>query len=280
MEILGYSERGVINSLFYEMKFSKNNLQHLSDFLSMISFPNRDIKFKLKEAKVLIEQSFSDFGDADLVLLVNNNGNKQVIFIEAKVKTFQKPEWTIENEYKQLQKGILQNKVVSSSNLFIQIYHKLRLSQTLLQCNGLNQLKNGIKFPKCSSKKYRRIGSNKVVLNAVKLLAPYCGDVLFVALVPDSNSNLDSFYKKFSKNYRLKKAQNWGYLSWETVESFCRNKNLKDTLKILKWNRGQIYDNNQGNLITSGYLASVLRTFTKILAMLGFQIPKKHYLQG
>lgn len=55
MKILGYSERGVINSLFYEMKFSKHNLQLLSDFLSKISFPYRELKFKLTGAMVMIE---------------------------------------------------------------------------------------------------------------------------------------------------------------------------------------------------------------------------------
>jgi len=62
--------------------------------------------------------------------LLNNNGNKQVIFIEAKVKTFQKREWTIKNEFDQFQEGIRQNKV-SSSNLFIQLYYKQRLSQVI-----------------------------------------------------------------------------------------------------------------------------------------------------
>jgi len=70
MEILGYSERGVINSLFYEVKFSQNNLQHLSDFLSKISFPYREVEFKLRDAMVMIELSFSDFGDALFVALV------------------------------------------------------------------------------------------------------------------------------------------------------------------------------------------------------------------
>jgi len=54
MEILGYSERGVINLLFYEMKFSQNNLQLLSDFLSKISFPYREVKFKLADPMVMI----------------------------------------------------------------------------------------------------------------------------------------------------------------------------------------------------------------------------------
>ena len=72
MEILGYSERGLINSLCYELRYSQDNLQLLNNFLSLVSFAYRTVNFQISEAKILIEQSFSDFGDADLVLLVNN----------------------------------------------------------------------------------------------------------------------------------------------------------------------------------------------------------------
>lgn len=238
MRILGYSERGVINALFYEIKYSQNNLLHLNDFLSMILFPCREVKFKLKDAEVLIEQSFSDFGDADLVLLLDNDGKKQAIFIEAKVKTCQKQYGIIKGEFKKMQEGIRQNKV-SSSNLFIQIYYKFRLSQTLRCDDGLTQLKCGVEFPKWFSKNCRKIGSNKVVLKAVDLLAPYCEDVLFVALVPDLTEDLKKFNPKELSEW---KVQNLGYLSWEKVEVFCRDRNFEGTLKIFKWNEGQIYE--------------------------------------
>jgi len=118
MEILGYSERGLINSLFYELKYSPNNLQLLNSLLSLVSFPYQKVNFQISEAKILIEQSFSDFGDADLVLLVSNFKSKQVIFIEAKVKTYQRDYWNILEEFK---RGVEKDKV-SSSNLFVQLY--------------------------------------------------------------------------------------------------------------------------------------------------------------
>lgn len=250
MKIIGYSERGLINSLLFEIKYSQNSLEILNQFLTSITFPYRNITFKVLNVKILIEQSFSDFGDADMVFLVNNNENKQIIFIEAKVKTFQNQCWTIRNEFEQLKEGIQQNKV-SSSNLFTQLYHKLRLTQTL-QRGGLNQLQKGVRFPVCSSKTNRKIGNNKVVLKAVNELVPYCGDVLFVALVPDITSDLDSFYQKILKNYSPDRFQdwdvkNWGYLSWEKVEAFCKINNLEGTLKAFEWNEGQIYKKRQGN---------------------------------
>ncbi|RXG62551.1 hypothetical protein ES695_21510, partial [Candidatus Atribacteria bacterium 1244-E10-H5-B2] len=130
MEILGYSERGLINSLCYELKYSPNNLQLLNNLLSFVSFPYQTVNFQISEAKILIEQSFSDFGDADLVLLVNNFKSKQVIFIEAKVKTCQRACWNILEEFEKFKEGIEKDEVCSS-NLFVQLYHKVRLVKTL-----------------------------------------------------------------------------------------------------------------------------------------------------
>jgi len=61
------------------------------------------------------------------------------------------------------------------------------------------------------------------------LLAPYCGDALFVALVPDSPSNLKSFYKKDLIDYVPEgfpewKVQNWGYLFGKGLKNFVKIK--------------------------------------------------------
>ncbi len=244
MEILGYSERGLINSLCYELRYSQDNLQLLNNFLSLVSFAYRTVNFQISEAKILIEQSFSDFGDADLVLLVNNLKSKQVIFIEAKVKTYQRAYWNILEEFEEFKGGIEKEKV-SSSNLFVQLYHKVRLVKTL-QTGGIKQLQNGVQFPICSSKNHRKIGNNKVVLNAINQLKDYYKESLFIALLPENDSNLRNFYKNTLKNYCPQGFQewdirDWGYISWKQVEEFCKRNNLKGTLKNFKWNEGQIY---------------------------------------
>jgi len=48
-------------------------------------------------------------------------------------------------------------------------------------------------------------------------------------------------HKKIKEEFPEWKAQNWGYLSWEKVEKFCRDKNLEGTSKMFGWNEGQIY---------------------------------------
>lgn len=244
MEILGYSERGLINSLCYELKYSPDNLQLLNSLLSLVSFPYRTVNFQISEAKILIEQSFSDFGDADLVLLVSNFKSKQVIFIEAKVKTYQRAYWNIFEEFEKFKRGIEKDKV-SSSNLFVQLYHKVRLVKTL-QTGGIKQLQNGVQFPRCSSKSHRKIGDNKIVLKAVNQLMGYHNEALFISLLPENDSDLRNFYKGTLKNYNPEGFQewdvrDWGYISWTRVEEFCKRNSLEEMLKNFKWNEGQIY---------------------------------------
>lgn len=79
VEIVGYSERGLLNPLFYEIRSSPSSLQLLANLLSLIYFPRVGVDFRIRGAKILIEQSFSDFGDADAVLLIDNEGAEQSI---------------------------------------------------------------------------------------------------------------------------------------------------------------------------------------------------------
>jgi hypothetical protein len=70
LRIIGYSERGITNSLFYEISYSSQPVSLLEKLLSLVRFPYvGQQSIQISSAKILIEQSFSDFGDADVVLL-------------------------------------------------------------------------------------------------------------------------------------------------------------------------------------------------------------------
>lgn len=83
-----------------------------------------------------------------MVFLLNNNGNKQTIFIEAKVKTFQ-GDWNILKEFEKFSEGVAKSDPPKgfSSNLFVQLYFKMRLIKAL-KSGGIEQLKKGLQFPK------------------------------------------------------------------------------------------------------------------------------------
>jgi len=113
MKIIGNSERGMINALFYEIDNVQNNTQILSDLLNTVCFPNKNIPnnihFQIKDATILIEQSFSDFGDSDVVLLIDNNGVKQTVFIEAKVKTYHRKQYDNDKVFQKFTNSIQNN---------------------------------------------------------------------------------------------------------------------------------------------------------------------------
>lgn len=152
MKITGYSERGIVNTLFYEILYSVSPKLLLEKFISNIKFPFIDQpEFFIKDVEIFIEQSFSDFGDADALMFMSTETSRVSIFFEAKVKTDSIASWAVDDEYIQFRNGIKKGKI-DSSNLFNQLYHKVRLAEEL-RLYGIPKLQLGIEFPQCSSKK-------------------------------------------------------------------------------------------------------------------------------
>jgi len=153
MKILGYSERGLINSLIFNIG---ENKELMDKFIRLITFPTVIEIGEPHNYEILIEQSFSEFGNADLVIVVhyNNPTNKKVLFIEGKVKTVQAKTWSLKSQF---DKFIDINKTAGySSNLFFQLKSKELLVGTL---NGNHQPdKYG---------KQRKLGSNDIVMKSI-----------------------------------------------------------------------------------------------------------------
>lgn len=244
MRILGYSERGIVNSLFYEIKYSSTPEELLEGLLSRARFPFVDeVVSHVSDAEILIEQSFSDFGDADTLLLIDTGMERVSVFVEAKVQQSQRKPWTIEEEFSEFLQGT--QSTVSSSNLFTQLYHKTRLVSGL-QKGGIEGLQEGISFPESSSKQLRRIGSNPVVIEAAKRLRDYMDRCYYLALVPDTSGRMAAFFDRQLRSvtpegYVEWDVTNYGYLCWEEIEAFCVESGLKNTLQVFAFNGRQIY---------------------------------------
>lgn len=249
MDIWGYSERGALNALFYESTYTADPNATLAAILQEATFPFTTLQPVLGRAEILMEQSFSDFGDADAVLLIRGEPEEtgSVVFIEAKVKTAQAGPWRIEEEFKNFEQGM--ESTIHSSNLFTQLYHKQRLVEALRTCDAtLGPLQEGIPFPACSSKTRRKIGTNPVVLRATQRLQRYLSkgqSVYYLALVPDSAANIAAFCPKLHAAFHFSTLGPWnmstfGYMTWEQVKACCATLNLKRTLDVLAYNEGQI----------------------------------------
>jgi hypothetical protein len=109
-DLRGYSERGMLNALFYDMRAGADDaerLARLQAFLSLCRFPCRDQPYPLRDVRfgggrVRIEQTFSGFGDPDVLILLDEQGESiqgHSVFLEAKVKTAQRSVWSIREEW-------------------------------------------------------------------------------------------------------------------------------------------------------------------------------------
>jgi hypothetical protein len=244
MKITGYSERGLLNSLFYEISHSANSCSLINKLVSCATFPFTTQKPIIVDGEILIEQSFSDFGDADIIILFTDDKNQGCsIFIEAKVRHCQTSDWSIEREYNRFKSG-LQNKV-NSSNLFAQLYHKLRLVQGLRE-GGIEKLQSGVKFPKWSTRTNRMIGSNQVVLRATEQIQSHLEKTFFLMLIPDQIDRVEQFFQSTMSQTNLKEIPFWdlkmfGYLTWKQVFDFCKDSELIHTIDVFDVNKGQIF---------------------------------------
>jgi len=282
IRITGYSERGVINSFFYELKYfntdEKTRLNLLGEFISMIRFPfsePQNIRLNnISKAEILIEQSFSDFGDADVLLLIDSEIWNFCVFIEAKVKTSTKTAWKLDKQYNefinhlypepytyppnspfQSRKKIYKNKQkYISSNLFAQLYFKQRLCYELSQGRLKEMLDpyfEGINFGPLnkSPNHYRKIGTNEIVQNAIIKLNNYSQNAHFVCLIP-GNDSLSSIADINNLSYITGyetligwDLSRWGQLTWKQIRDFCSESGHKfdETEKVFSWNENQIY---------------------------------------
>lgn len=235
MAIYGYSERGIINSLIFAIG-DDNKL--MKEFINELKIPK---PFELDEPdnyEILLEQSFSEFGDADLVIIIHYKGHikNKVLFIEGKVKTSQSNHWNIINQLKKFENNEIYNGY--SSNLFFQLHLKKLLADKWDDI----KTKGGAFEPRL--KKTRKIGENEIVkkaFNKVKDCQAY-----YIGLIPTTVDDIKAFtenieYKDITED-TVKIVKSIHYVSWETVKIFCEVFKLENVKLNFVYNDKQIFN--------------------------------------
>ena len=110
----------------------------------------------LARATLVVEQSFSDFGDLDLLILLDySDGRKRAVLAEAKVATDTGCPATIRDQWDDFL-AFLGGDATKTSSLFVQLYRKVRLME---QVSDLNTRLR----PDAASRRWS-LGNNRVVL--------------------------------------------------------------------------------------------------------------------
>jgi len=241
VRLLGYSERGMVNALCDDMAHSLDPASAVSSFLSWFDFPALQPDFSnVENATLLVEQSFSDFGDLDLLILVENNDETlQAVLIEAKVSNDTRSWATVEDRWAEFL-GMFDGGGWNTSNLFVQLFRKVRLADSLAEHPG--PFAADLFVPRGSP------SQNAVVRRAVAELEKYIkgGNVWFGAILPDDPDDLEAFSRDTLQTctvaQRLPRwnTSRWGFLSWRTIDENTKQ-NWPRTQVGFEWNRGQIY---------------------------------------
>ncbi|WP_056928698.1 hypothetical protein [Candidatus Symbiothrix dinenymphae] len=237
VEVLGYSERGIFNSIVF---YLQAHPELVGDFLKVLQIDDNSECFgESVKYTILSEQSFSDFGNSDLVIIAENNNTKlkTVVFIEGKVKTCQ-GSFSIDRKFDDLK----QKKVFAgiSSNIFVQLYYKYLLVNILKE-NKTDT--SSYKLPNIFKKNDgndRKIGKNEIVEKAREKIG-YADTYYFVAILPKN----EDFKKRFEElnatvfktmPIPIEKIQS---VSWEDVEHLFKDATIVS--RTFEYNKGQIY---------------------------------------
>lgn len=249
MKLYGYSERGLVNALCYDCVRNPNGESFLVKLLQEACFPLLDDKpsfAEIRHVTLFVEQSLSEFGHCDLIILCDTNDARQfAIFCEFKRGSH----WSLKEEWERftvrVENSIQEN---LTSNLFCQLYFKARFSSALLD----DSLPEGVEFDKPLNTRggdgRRRIGANQTVLRAVDMIRPYAKTSYFLMVTPQAmdQNEVASFAQQtngWPGNLRGWSTRRWGHLSLSAIHNCCERhpEAFSHALEVFEFNQGQLY---------------------------------------
>lgn len=212
MIILGYSERGAMNALFYGMAFDKQQGESsLKEFFKLAG-----ISGDFSDFEIFNEFSLSEFGDPDLIIKAKNaNAEGVLFFIEAKASCGKKFDLSNQIKYHDdYMNGGNKYEKGHASNLIFQ----LRLKSYFFKRLKDNNCEQKIPYPSeykiqkrlevKSDNVCRTIGKNIVVKKLVNEIKD-CTQVYYIAIIPKTRSIAIDDRNKYGFEIHT--------ISWETI---------------------------------------------------------------
>lgn len=178
MKIVGYSERGAMNALFYGIALA-NDENAFAEFLKKIG-----IKYHVSDVEFFMEFSLSEFGSPDLLVTFNGNNQKHILFIEAKTSCGKNYKLKKALKYFERTEKDKERYDGYSSNLYYQLSMKKLFFENLpnsIDGNGTIGIDG----------RTHKIGDNFVV-KAICEKIKACNEAHYIAIVPKSDKPSDA----------------------------------------------------------------------------------------
>lgn len=239
MEIVGYSERGAMNALFYGIALNKDEKaanKAMNEFLHLAGETETFHDFKLYS-----EFSLSDFGDPDLVITAENESGKTIVFfIEAKASAG--------GCYKLDEQKLRHDEYIGdhtkyadghSSNLFFQLKEKF----LLLKYGSNND------SPITIIDRPRKLGGNEIVnkfYNDIKKKINDVQDSRYIAIIPKQEDDQENPMSMEFKNEQESCKFDIHLVYWEDIMGKDLLKGyVEPTLEYNEAKKSQILNNPQ-----------------------------------
>ena len=212
MEIIGYSERGVMNALFYGIAFDKDSQKAEEAMNEILKLGG--IEGDYTDFKIYVEFSLSEFGSPDLVFTASNsNGEKEVFFVEAKVSAGSYYDLDKQKDHHDDYMKRLKNSKYDkghSSNLFFQLKEKY-----LLLKYGPNNYGSVTILDRV-----RKLGENNVVVKFYNDIKTSVKNAHYVAIIPEQEEYKSGtpFPVEFIDNGN-KETMIINLISWEEISN-------------------------------------------------------------
>lgn len=235
MKIIGYSERGAMNALFYGMAYKKdkNGEDDIRKFLKLAQI--EDVK-SFSDFEIYNEFSLSEFGEPDLVVIAKKNKTPVVFFVEAKVSEGRS--YNIETQKRNHNKNLITYKKTKchqrgdASNLFFQLRLKnyfFEQRNNIIEPIGGHNGKS-IGEHECIEKtkdrngiiRFRKLGANPIVIKFAQVIQQ-CDEAYYIAIVPKQEQGGPIVYP-----IKPKKTLKIYCVSWEDL---LNNRELGNSLK-------------------------------------------------
>lgn len=234
IKIVGYSERGAMNALFYGIALNKDEKaanEAMNEFLHMAGERETFQDFELYS-----EFSLSDFGDPDLVITAKNELGKTIVFfIEAKASAggYYELDEQKKHHEKYLEDHTKYNKN-HTSNLFFQLKEKF----LLLKHGPNNDSRTTIIDRK------RKLGNNEIVNKFYEEIKKDLQDSRYIAIIPKQEDGQKNPVSMEFKNENDSCGFKIHLVYWEDIkENDILKGYVETTLKYNEAKKSQILNN-------------------------------------
>ena len=127
MDIQFYGERGIVNGILLDIGSDKEKLNNFFQAIKLFGTEELPWKNGVDSCKWMVEPSFAQFGDPDLIAVIESNRETYALFIEAKLKDYVSSCMSLQRE-----DGI-DNLKGQSSKLNVQLSFRYRFVQAFIK---------------------------------------------------------------------------------------------------------------------------------------------------